>query len=285
MKLMGQTDYPISVSVPSCKSDVKWNLGKCIVVSNLGCPILVGEPGKSMNHILTDPVKKMISTKNVQDQILSFPYADFNKHNKSSPNNFICRLNESSLISPDENIELVVPNHYTEAQRLFYTPRHQPRGPSLPHQVCTVHNNKVILKNNSDSSILLKKHFHFGDLTPSSLATPMKSDSYVSNLKLSNECSKQQNDLSKISIDPDNILTQEWKGMFNNLVIEYSDTVSSLPGKYNGYYGNVDCHVNFIKDPPSSIKARLPSYSQDIIVTMAKLIDDVHGTHGSSCRA
>ena len=37
----------------------------------------------------------------------------------------------------------------------------------------------------------------------------------------------------------------------------------------------MDCSINFVKDPPASIKARLPSYSHDKLVEMAKMMDQM----------
>ena len=81
MKLMGQTNDPVLVTIPDTKYNITWNLGTCIIVHNLGCPVLIGEPGKSRNSILTDPVKKVIQTLDQNNCSVSIPYAsnDFNQ--------------------------------------------------------------------------------------------------------------------------------------------------------------------------------------------------------------
>ena len=62
---------------------IRFNLGKCIVVNqdyiilvvnNLGCPILIGEPGKKDNKISTDPSDEKINTIDVNGSSISLPY-------------------------------------------------------------------------------------------------------------------------------------------------------------------------------------------------------------------
>ena len=37
-----------------------WNLGQCLVIENLGCDVLIGEPAKAKNNIQTNPMSKLI---------------------------------------------------------------------------------------------------------------------------------------------------------------------------------------------------------------------------------
>ena len=53
----------------------------------------------------------------------------------------------------------------------------------------------------------------------------------------------------------------------------YSDVINPNPGRYNNFYGDVDCSIDFCSSPPPSVKARLPNYSQDKLKIMADLMD------------
>ena len=46
MPVVGQTLNDITIYPLNCDAPVRWNLGPCIVVENLGVNLLVGEPGK-----------------------------------------------------------------------------------------------------------------------------------------------------------------------------------------------------------------------------------------------
>ena len=81
--------------------------------------------------------------------------------------------------------------------------------------------------------------------------------------------------IDQVVIDPDDQLDIMWKNKFKDLCMEYADTINPHPGRYNGYYGEIDNSIDFISTPPPSVKARLPNYSADKLKLMAKLMDDL----------
>ena len=48
---------------------------------------------------------------------------------------------------------------------------------------------------------------------------------------------------------------------------------TNVPGRYNGFYGQVNCALNMSETPPPSLKPRLPNYSSDKMNILATLID------------
>merc|ERR1711895_43117 len=46
MKLAGQTEENVHMTIQGTREPVSWNLGNMVVVQNLGANILIGEPGK-----------------------------------------------------------------------------------------------------------------------------------------------------------------------------------------------------------------------------------------------
>ena len=279
MKLMGETDHPVILEVlSSTHSDIKWNLGRCVVVLNLGCPILIGEPGKCLNNIKTDPVSRTISTNDILGNYITIPYAH---RSSTSTSSFLCRSSSKNIIYPNDDISLSVPAHFQNSERLFFSPRLSHKSSSLPHQICQVVNGSVQLKNKSCNTISLRRNQHFGDLTSSVSVSPLIPKESHSFPKEGN--STETSHIHLINIDPDNILPTSWKDRFLSIFEQYSDIINPDPGTYNGYFGNVDCSLNFIKEPPSSIKARLPSYSHDKLVIMATLMDDMERM-GVLCR-
>lgn len=270
MSVVGETKDDVILHKTIGKQFIRWNLKKCIVVNNLGCPLLIGEPGKQDNFISTIPSKKIICTYDVNNSPVSIPY-------QSKPRlynrNFICRLSGDLVVNPGEKVDILVPTMLMKESSLVFTPR-VTSAPSLPlpSQTCAVQGNHVSVLNSSNSLVILKKNEHFGDLVPiveASQVQKSKNDS-LSTLKVQ---IKPTNYLTDVSIDPDNILSQEWKDNFKNILQDFSDIITPIPGSYNNFYGEVDCSLNFIQDPPSSNKARLPSYSHDKLVSMAEQMD------------
>ena len=88
--------------------------------------------------------------------------------------------------------------------------------------------------------------------------------------------------LNDIKIDPDEQLSEETNLKIQQLCEKYSNIITPVPGKYNGYYGRVDNSVNFISNP-APIKARLPNYSHDKLLIQAREMDKME-QYGVLCK-
>lgn len=278
MMVVGETHEDIVLHKTVKKCFIRWNVKKCIVVRNLGCPILIGEPGKKDNFITTVPSKKLISCIDVNNVAIEIPY-------ESKPvlynRCFICRSACNLVIYPGEKVKVDIPTMLQSETSLIFSPRPQGSSPNLPNQTCEVQGNKVVLSNDSCSLINIVKNQHFGDLTPivqkQNVSSSLQND-YMMETKPTNifkTTSATKDFVNSATIDPDNILSPSWKQTFSDILQDYSDIITPVPGCYNGFYGNVDCSINFIQDPPASNKARLPGYSHDKLVEMAKIMDEM----------
>ena len=81
MSLSGQTKRDL-ILFPTENKRVQWNLGKCVVVKNLGNAILLGEPGKKDNKIITVP---HIITRDADDQEVHMQYAGTYHYSYAEP--------------------------------------------------------------------------------------------------------------------------------------------------------------------------------------------------------
>ena len=77
----------------------------------------------------------------------------------------------------------------------------------------------------------------------------------------------------EVLIDPDDQLAKVWKERFRKACERFSDVINPNPGRYNNYYGDVDCSIDFCSTPPPSVKARLPNYSTEKLNIMAETMD------------
>ena len=68
-------------------------------------------------------------------------------------------------------------------------------------------------------------------------------------------------------------MSKEWKEVFKQVCDEFTDVINPNPGRYNNYYGDVDCSIDFYSKPPPAVKARLPNYSTEKLNIMAKQMD------------
>ena len=87
MNLAGQTSEHVILK-PTDNHHITWNLGHCVVVRNLGLPILLGEPAKTDNVIVTKPHQKKIVTQDSMGREVELQYL-----RKISSNEyvFLCR--------------------------------------------------------------------------------------------------------------------------------------------------------------------------------------------------
>ena len=70
--------------------------------------------------------------------------------------------------------------------------------------------------------------------------------------------------INDVQIDPDKIMTEDWKQKFTQLCTNYSDIIQYNPGTYNGYYGFVNNTIEFTSTPPPKNKAYVPCYSKEM---------------------
>ena len=120
MLLMGETGSNVSLQLVS-KHDVKWDLGKCIIVKNLGVPILIGEPGKLDNKIITVP-QELILTKNVQGTLITLPYHVKTANNLNYSRHFLCTAQETITLYPEDTYDMAVPSSLNNCEAAV-TPR------------------------------------------------------------------------------------------------------------------------------------------------------------------
>ena len=71
MMVTGQTRDNIVLNIPSQESLIKWDLAKCVVVENLGVDILIGEPGKVDNEIVTKSNLRKVETRDINGKTIN----------------------------------------------------------------------------------------------------------------------------------------------------------------------------------------------------------------------
>ena len=152
-------------------------------------------------------------------------------------------------------------------------------------QVLKVVGNSVLIPNSSGQCLHLKKNEHFADITILSEVIEDAEQTQInkvydiarsdlSHLTLPErpEIDEKLNYLDDIQIDPENQLSDDMKLKFMALCEQYSDILTPVPGRYNGYFGRVDNSLHFSSNP-APVKARLPNYSHAKLLIQAKEMD------------
>ena len=281
MQLLGVIPYDIKLRVCDAKDPTDIILKSAVVVKNLGPNILIGEPGKMDNDVMTIPKRKLIQLRTNNNRSIQLPYR---AHAGRPLLDYVaCSSKDKEILYPNDDLIVPIPSSM-QCRAVGVTMRRE-------FQIChpSVENTKkeyVRIKNNSNDIILIPKHSHILDLRsceevdftngqPSSIMKIYDiSREDLTHLappdQLSADTSSYTHD---ILIDPDKQMSMSWRKRFTNLCESYSEIITPRPGRYNGAFGRVSTDINFVSKPPANLKTYLPKYSSDMLRTLADKMD------------
>ena len=155
LRLVGQLKKPLNLVVEPLGTFVKLN--HVVVVDQLNAQLLLGEPGKRDNDIITYASK----------QEISLPFQSgrhvYKYEQGRGPVSRVARAPASVVTYPGENYFWPVPDMYSHLSHLQVQPRQKTRH-WFEANTCQIQGNKVCLKNTSDSPVYLKKGTAFADI-------------------------------------------------------------------------------------------------------------------------
>ena len=288
MTVTGQTLDNVILHIPNVETPVKWNLFKCVVVKNLGVDVLVGEPGKIDNIIETKSHQQKLETRDVEGNVTEIPY--FKKREETR---FVCRAIRSETIFPGDSVSVKIPPHLLNETALAIAPTRESEFNFVTPKVVQIDDEKSIqICNDSQHPVRLKRNSPIADLTSlkiinaadtrkmpgcNKICTEAMDQTHLLRPKIFSGSEANKSYTHEVIIDPDNLMAKVWKERFKKTCERYSDVINPNPGRYNSYYGNVDCTIDFCSTPPPSVKARLPNYSTEKLKIMAELMDKMEG--------
>ena len=217
MKVIGQTQENVLV-VALHKNPVVWDLGKCVVVRNLSVDMLIGEPGKKDNKIITIPHLKKIKTEDVDGRIVFLNYSNENSHPRH-----LCMLKSSRVIFPGETILYELPSHLHKEAQVVTSPVVDDYQTWIIPSVLVVDKGQVKLKNETESSVLISKNKPFADIvkliahTGPNVTKILSPSNDKSHLQRQDDIQQNPDYVDQVVVDPDNQFDQEWKSRFRML--------------------------------------------------------------------
>ena len=140
-------------------------LGKIIVVKNLGAQILIGEPGKEDNMIITIPHKKLVEFTNSEQKRIRLPYSQAKSANLES-STFYCKAPKSETIYKGENIKILLPPGMKDGKYVAISCTNPKIYPGIKPQICPVDAKGYVDIVNEDRPMKLTKHEHFANIDP-----------------------------------------------------------------------------------------------------------------------
>ena len=293
MALAGQTQQNIEIKIAQ-KKPINLHLGKMIVVKNLGAEVLVGEPGKADNEIITIPHKKLVEFTNTEKKRVRLPYST--KSSSQENSTFLCKAIRNETIYEDHSIRVQLPPGMRNETHVAISSTNPSLYPGIKPHICPVDEKGNVNIFNRARAIKLSKHEHFANINLCSniLLKDLHGGEYVHKIYDldrtdithlipsegheaggSSEDSQNQDYVNEVVIDPDNKLSVTWKNKFKSICRDFRDIITPRPGKYNGFYGRIDNSINFSSTPPPSIRAHLPKYSHSMLKVMAQKMDQL----------
>ena len=167
MKLVSQTREDLKLHLADSTMPLTWNLGKAVVVSNLGVDVLVGEPGKADNKITTIPHKKKIKivSDNAKEIILPYKCRISQKNNSYST----CRAIRSYTCFPGDKVNQMLDPHMHHHSHVCISPRKDNSNPwpwFQPKILKVQFDGSINIINESNNIVYVKKNEHYADVRP-----------------------------------------------------------------------------------------------------------------------
>ena len=278
LKIVGQTEADFIVKVRSGNTTIPVNLGRILVVRDLGCDLLCGEPGKSDNNIITIPRSRVILFC-FQGQTYPVSYLSISKSKYS-----VCRVSAAKTIFPRDSFELQVHERFLKDSHVAITPK---KGSSCWYKP-GVYNVKeggyITLTNTTKEPVNITKATQIGEIRD---VVELDIKAIQQNVRKVWENTPEleqfhnpipppednKDHLKDIKVDPDNILDEHIRDQIWDICREYKDVINPRPGRYNGSAGNVDTQINFRTSPPENAKVYSPNYSPQMKVELARKLD------------
>ena len=119
--LVGQTKNDIILKINCNKKLAHVHIGQMIVVKNLGVDILLGEPGKLDNAIVTIPHKKVVKFLDLNNRRMVVPYS-YKREEKGNINLdvFRCKAKKNEVIYQDQLLQIKLPPNMKKDNQVVF---------------------------------------------------------------------------------------------------------------------------------------------------------------------
>ena len=278
MSVIGITKYDVYATVIGTSNPCKIVISRLIVIKDLGADVLLGQPTKVDNCVITIPHKSQIQFKCTEgkEYKVSYPIRD---HDFIKLHD-VLKITDATTLYPGDQYSYKLPNHFIMQKKVMITERPN-ITPWIGGQIVDVHDGCVKLTNETIYPIHLKKHQHIADVynvnqigQDDAMTTGADIPTFE-HLEPYEDWDFNEDFVSDVQIDPDDTMNQHWKNKFLELCKEYTDIINYRPARYNGYYGDVNNSIDFATLPPPTQKVYMPKYSDTMNDILASKMDQL----------
>ena len=221
LDVYGQTSEPINVQCMTDKGNKMLHLGVMLVVTNLGCPFLLGEPAKMTNNIICLPRQKLILLANGEDVQCA-------NYDENGIKYTLVRAISNVVLNPGDQLQYKLPDEFQQEEYVAISPRPNSAHWLLPTILHPV-DNIVYISNSTTFPVEIKKLSHLADIRSTILVSPVhispfpqathSDDFQFQNFAMTRDIKPEY--VQQIQVDPDRILNDSDRDLFNKLHIRF----------------------------------------------------------------
>ena len=256
-----------------------------LVVDDLDVDVLAGTPFLIANDISVPPAKCQVR---IQDsEVIHYEH----KSDPSTASHAVRRAQcytlrappSTTVLWPGDYVELDFPPDLGDDCVLALqprtdtpVPRHTNPSSIWPEpQIVEAVGAKVRLVNSSQEPKLIGRHEHLSQILPTEETSSSTSTPSLPSLPQSVKPKSSLPFSSSVSIDPDNILSEDLRVKLRHLLQTYDRVFNPDITGYNGAAGPIQASVNIGPVQPPQRKGRVPQYSRNQLVELQAKFDEL----------
>ena len=251
---------------------------EALIVSDLDVDILAGIPFMTHNDISVRPAKQQIEIKGCSP-INYGPSADKGKENRVRRTQAFVLRAKNTTVWPGSYIEFDTPPDFQHDCSVAIEPRTDsiPKGTNKwpQPQVTEAIAGKIRLFNDTCDPQQLQNNDHVCQVLSTYVPYPYNFKPSSVTIQAKKQATVNDFYSDSVKLDPDNILTTEHHGQFQNLLRKYDDVFSPDLKGYNGSVGPFEAVVNMGPVEPPQRKGRIPQYSRNRLVELQAKFDEL----------
>ena len=158
MQVVGQTTENVVITVMH-KDPILWDLKKCVVIKNLSVNMLIGEPGKRDNEIITIPHWKKIRCIDINGKTVYLTYSDWEGKIRH-----LCKLETEKMLFPGDSFEFRLPSELEGESEVALSPVVESQLDWLTPEIKQVVDGRIVFNNTTCSPVIIRKKSIFADV-------------------------------------------------------------------------------------------------------------------------